>query len=142
MDYRKTLRYFSPHHEYHTFFSATFAVSVLLQLFILEEGAERACPEISNITTLVTAFSSPLVTPEPQEAAPLGLCYCLGIKKNCVAIVDNCHGLSCKSVRVVEDVPLCNVNGCMHYFCMPLYIRSYKVNALFAVLMNTVQIAI
>ena len=46
---------------------------LLLQLLILAESAERACPEISNITTLVTAFSSPFVTPEPQEAAPLGL---------------------------------------------------------------------
>jgi len=56
----------------HTFFATAFAV-LLVQVLILAEGAERACPEISNITALVTAFSSPFVTPEPQEAAPLGL---------------------------------------------------------------------
>ncbi len=53
-------------------FAAAFVV-LLVQLLILVEGGKRACPEISNITTLVTAFSSPFVTAEPQEAAPLVL---------------------------------------------------------------------
>ena len=51
-------------------FAAAFVV-LLLHLPILVEGAKRACPEISNITTIVLPFSSPFVTPEPQEAAPL-----------------------------------------------------------------------
>ena len=47
-------------------FAAAFVV-LLVPLLTLAEGAERACPEISNITTTVLPF----VTPEPQEAVSL-----------------------------------------------------------------------
>ena len=60
--------YFSPHHVIH--FAAAFVV-LLVPLLTLAEGAERACPEIGNITTNLVPFSSPFVTPEPPEAVSL-----------------------------------------------------------------------
>ncbi len=51
------------------FFAAAFVV-LLVQLLILVEGAEQACPEISNITTNVLPFRSPFAIPEHQEADP------------------------------------------------------------------------
>ena len=53
-------------------FAAAFVV-LLVPLLTLAEGAERACPEISNITTTVLPFRSLFVTPEPQEAVVLSV---------------------------------------------------------------------
>ena len=53
-------------------FAAVFVV-LLVPLLTLAEGAERACPEISNITTIVVPFRSLFVTPEPQEAVVLSV---------------------------------------------------------------------
>ena len=62
--------YFSPHHI--TIFAAECLV-LLVQLLTLVEGAELACPEISNITTTVLPFPSTFVPPEPQEEDPVVL---------------------------------------------------------------------
>ena len=53
-------------------FAAVFAV-LLVPLLTLAEGAERECPKISNITTIVVPFPSSFVIPEPQGAAPFAL---------------------------------------------------------------------
>ena len=53
-------------------FAAAFVV-LLVPLLTLAEGAERACPKISNITTTVFPFPSSFVTLEPQKATPFAL---------------------------------------------------------------------
>ena len=64
------------HGTFHLTISCLFAaafVVLLVPLVTLAEGAKRACPKISNITTIVVPFLSSFVTPEPQEAASFAL---------------------------------------------------------------------